>query len=308
MKKLDIKTMINVMIITALYVALTLLLAPLSYNAIQFRLSEALIILVCYNPIYAISLSLGCLIANFASPMATMDIIFGTMATIIAVIPMFFIKNKPIASLFPSIVNAIIIGIELHSFYELPFWLSAFQVFIGEFVVVTVIGLPLFKSVEKNNFIVNGLQLRNINQKETKLDKVFKPEYMINFALLVIGVILFFYLGIYTEFGSDINMTYTLFNYAIKADGVVHLPILIIHLIVPVLVLLVCLFKNHMIKLVLKITLGVLGIIFLIVALAKTEQKANFYFYFYFLYYIAIVFIGFITFKLRNNNYYEVTE
>ena len=39
MKKIKFRTWINVALVGALYVALTLLLAPLSYGAIQFRLS-----------------------------------------------------------------------------------------------------------------------------------------------------------------------------------------------------------------------------------------------------------------------------
>ena len=87
MKKIKLKTLMNVTIVGALYVALTLLLAPLSYGAVQFRLSELLMILVLYNPIYSISMIFGCMIANLSSPMAQIDIWFGTLATIISIIP-----------------------------------------------------------------------------------------------------------------------------------------------------------------------------------------------------------------------------
>jgi uncharacterized membrane protein len=60
-------------------------------------------------------------------------------------------KNKKgkliIASLWPTIVNAIIIGAELKIFFGFPLILSMIQVGFGQFVVITIIGVPLFKSI-----------------------------------------------------------------------------------------------------------------------------------------------------------------
>ena len=51
-----------------------------------------------------------------------------------------------IASLWPTIVNAIIIGgVILHVLFKLPLILSILQVGFGQFVVITIIGVPLFK-------------------------------------------------------------------------------------------------------------------------------------------------------------------
>jgi uncharacterized membrane protein len=54
-----------------------------------------------------------------------------------------------IASLWPTIVNAIIIGIMLNKFFGLPLILSILQVGFGQFVVITIIGIPLFNMIEK---------------------------------------------------------------------------------------------------------------------------------------------------------------
>lgn len=311
MKKINFKTMINVTIVAALYVALTLLLAPLSYNAVQFRLSEALIILVCYNPIYAISLSVGCLVSNLASPMGIYDVIFGTLATIIAVIPMIFVKNKPLASLFPSISNAIIIGLELHFLYELPFWLSAFQVFIGEFVVVSVVGLATFKSIEKHRYITEGLNLYRIDEKESKLDKILKPELLINFALMVMGLVLFFNLGMHSdsfEDGSNNNYLFTLSSYVFDKERGYNDILFIIHMIIPILLLGCCMIKNRLAKLIIKFVLAILGIGFLIYAIIRCEVSVSFYFYLYFFYYFVVLFVGYLSYTLSKNQIYELKE
>ena len=50
MRKIDIRFIASSAIIAALYVALTWVLAPISYGAIQFRISEVLLLLVFFNP------------------------------------------------------------------------------------------------------------------------------------------------------------------------------------------------------------------------------------------------------------------
>lgn len=150
MEKRKILMMVRIAIVTAIYAALTVIMSQYSYLGIQLRIAELLILLVIYKKEYSISLILGCFIANLFSPLGIYDVIFGTLATALAVLCMFITKNKLIASLFPVIINALIVGAELYYILDLPFWLSALQVAIGEFIVVTVIGVPVFKLLEHN--------------------------------------------------------------------------------------------------------------------------------------------------------------
>ena len=73
-------------IIAAVYAVLTVVIAPLAYGPVQFRFSEILIFLAFYNFRYIPGLILGCFIANLFSPMMSYDIVFGTLATTIAVL------------------------------------------------------------------------------------------------------------------------------------------------------------------------------------------------------------------------------
>ena len=157
--------------IAALYVAITLAIQPISYGPVQFRLSEIMVLLVLINPRYKTGLILGCMIANFFSPFGLVDVIFGTAATALALFAMTAISGNRkvggskqaefkdvitdelstgrllLASLMPTIINGIIIGLELVYMLNLPFVETALYVALGEFLVVTVIGVPLFKVI-----------------------------------------------------------------------------------------------------------------------------------------------------------------
>ena len=85
-----------------------------------------------------------------------MDIVFGTLATFLSVsaisLTAKYIKSKTISliisSIWPTIFNGVIIGWMLNYVIGAPLILTMLQVGIGEFVVVTVIGVPVFKFIE----------------------------------------------------------------------------------------------------------------------------------------------------------------
>ncbi len=151
-------------IIASLYAALTVGLSPISYGAIQFRLSEVLVLLAFVNFDYIVGLTIGCLIANLLGPNGLPDVIFGTLATFISAYLIYltskFIKSKHaiwVASLWPVIINAVIIGLMLNVTLKLPLILSMLEVGIGEFGAVTIVGVPLFKIIlSKYPIILNA--------------------------------------------------------------------------------------------------------------------------------------------------------
>ncbi|MCD7771137.1 MAG: QueT transporter family protein [Oscillospiraceae bacterium] len=150
MKNLSVSRLVKLAVVTAIYVALTLALSSLSYGNIQFRIAEALMLLCFYRKDYSISLILGCLLANIFSTIGIVDMVFGTAATVLAVICMMYSPNIYVASIFPVIFNGLIVGAELYWFVGLPFWISALEVAFGEFVCVCVLGIIIFKLLEKN--------------------------------------------------------------------------------------------------------------------------------------------------------------
>ncbi|OVE65277.1 hypothetical protein CCS79_22265 [Clostridium diolis] len=151
-----VKRLVKTAIIAALYAVITLVLAPISYGPIQFRVSEIMVLLAFFDPFYIVGLTLGCFIANILGPNGLADIIFGTLATFISVyavsITQRFVKNRKtsliIASLWPTIFNGVIIGWMLNYIYQFPLVLSIGEVAIGEFVVVTIVGVPIVRLLQ----------------------------------------------------------------------------------------------------------------------------------------------------------------
>lgn len=142
-------------VVAALYAALTIAIAPIAYGPVQFRLSEIMTLLVLYNPQFAPGLILGCFIANIFSPFGIIDMVVGTAATAIALYAMVKIKNIYVASLMPTISNGLIIGVQLWYMLQLPLFATIGYVALGEFIVVTIIGVPLYK------IITSRITLRN---------------------------------------------------------------------------------------------------------------------------------------------------
>lgn len=141
-------------LIAALYAVITITLKPISYGPIQFRLSEILILIAFVDSKYIIGLTVGCLISNFFGGFGPLDMILGTLATFLSAVFISITAKKItgkkglfIASLWPTIFNGIIIGIMLKYVASLPLVLSMIQVGMGEFVVVTIIGIPIFRRV-----------------------------------------------------------------------------------------------------------------------------------------------------------------
>ena len=76
-------------VIAAAYAALAWIsnFFGLAFPAIQFRLSEALCVLPCRDRKAAIpGLAVGCLITNLLSPYGLLDLVVGTLATLLAAV------------------------------------------------------------------------------------------------------------------------------------------------------------------------------------------------------------------------------
>lgn len=151
-------------IIAALYVVLTAISGAfgLSYSGVQFRLSEALTILPVFSPHAITGLTLGCFLSNLASPLGVIDIIFGTLSTLLAAYLTRFLSNIKtkdfpiLAPLPPVLLGAVFIGAMLsfllpQGFNFYAFLLSALSVGVGQFLVCYGLGVPLFFLVKKLN-------------------------------------------------------------------------------------------------------------------------------------------------------------
>lgn len=153
-KKLDQhgKTMFIVRsaVIAALYAALTLALYPISFGAVQFRVSEALTLLPIVMPEAIPGLFVGCLVSNLIGSATPWDIIFGSLATLIAAILTYATRrNKILAAFWPVLCNTVIVGLVLALTLNLPVFLTMGEVGLGELVVVYTVGMAMLAALKR---------------------------------------------------------------------------------------------------------------------------------------------------------------
>ena len=155
MMRFNANKITKIAVVAALYAVLTLILAPFSYGPIQFRVSEVMVLLAFFDPMYIVGLTIGCFIANILGPNGIMDVVFGTLATFVSVSAIALTRKMAkkdnnlmvllsIASMWPTLFNGLIIGWMLYYLYKLPLLLTIGQVALGEAVVVSIVGIPIF--------------------------------------------------------------------------------------------------------------------------------------------------------------------
>lgn len=162
MKRKQTMFLVQGAVIAALYAALTYAagLVNLAYGSVQFRFSEALTVLAVFTPSAIPGLAIGCFLGNLGSPFGMLDVVCGTLATVLAAGCSYMTRkirlwNLPILSLFfPVLFNALIVGAEIAVFLPEGFtvqgyWLNALWVGLGELTVCYAGGIPLFLAVEK---------------------------------------------------------------------------------------------------------------------------------------------------------------
>lgn len=144
-------------IIAAVYAVVTMYLTyPMSYQASQFRVAEALTILPFFSTAAIPGLFVGCLISNLLSPVGPLDIIFGSLASLIAAFMTYLIGKsnlkfkKYLAPLPPVVVNALIVGWLLNYTLKWPIAITMLQVGFGQILACYGLGLPLMLFIEKN--------------------------------------------------------------------------------------------------------------------------------------------------------------
>ena len=135
-------------IIAALYIALTFLANAigLASQAIQVRFSEALCVLPYFTPAAIPGLFIGCLLANLLTGAVVWDILFGSLATLLAAIVSYLIRRYPLIVPLPAVLfNAAIVPFILAYAYgaegTIPFFMAT--VGLGELISCYLIGLPL---------------------------------------------------------------------------------------------------------------------------------------------------------------------
>ncbi|GEK32754.1 QueT transporter family protein [Kurthia sibirica] len=142
-------------IIAALYIAVSLLVSPLAFGAIQFRFGEILNHLVIFNKKFFYAIIVGVFITNLFSPNGPLDLLFGVGQTAlslgIAILSAKYIKSIIKRMVLNSIVFAFmmwLISLELVILFDLPFLYTWLTVALGELGIM-LIGIPIMLALNK---------------------------------------------------------------------------------------------------------------------------------------------------------------
>lgn len=139
--------------IAALYAGLTLLLAPMSFGAVQLRVAEALTLLPFFVPAAVPGLFVGCLAANFIGGFSVWDVVLGSGATFAAAWLSARMPNVWLAAIPPVVVNMFVVGTMLHFLIEAPLVSTILYVGAGQAAACFGIGVPLMKYLKKRSII-----------------------------------------------------------------------------------------------------------------------------------------------------------
>lgn len=159
--KLTVKQLSRAAVIAALYAALCFFLKPICYGSIQLRISEVLCVLPIFIPEAIFGLFIGCLIANLLGGAFLIDVILGSLTTLLAAFLTRVIYKKtsniPFSIFPPVILNALIVGTYVPFVYSDPgavntlpvILFSMLTVGLGQAIVIYALGYPFSKALLK---------------------------------------------------------------------------------------------------------------------------------------------------------------
>lgn len=132
-------------LIAALYVAITYVLLPISFGALQLRVAEALTVLPILYPEAIPGLFVGVLVANTLGGLGPVDMVVGSLTTLLAAWATYRMRHHFGAYLSPILFNAFIVSIYLHLLAGLPYWLTVLSIGASQALVVLGLGYPLIR-------------------------------------------------------------------------------------------------------------------------------------------------------------------
>ncbi len=139
--------------IAAVYVVLTVVFAPISFGEVQVRFAEALTILPYFTPAAIPGLFIGCIIGNLTGGAIPVDILFGSLATLIGALGSYALRRyKYLVPLPPIAANTVIVPFVLYYGYgvTLPIPLMMLSVGAGEVLSCGVLGLIVLFALDKH--------------------------------------------------------------------------------------------------------------------------------------------------------------
>ena len=151
MKNYTAKQISTAGLIAAIYTAVTLATAGISYGPVQFRIAESMTLLPLLMPEAIPGLFVGCFLANIIGGYGIADAVIGSLATLAAALVTRRCKGPLTGGLPPVIFNGIAIGAMLKVIGETTLALPVIMVMIAaeEAVSVYLFGMLLLTAIKR---------------------------------------------------------------------------------------------------------------------------------------------------------------
>ena len=153
---MNTKFLTKASLIAAIYIILVLIQIPmgsLAFGPVQLRLAEGLTLLPFIETAAIPGLFIGCLISNIIlssySSFGLVDIIGGSLVTLIAAYLTSKMPNKLMAALPPIILNGLIVSIWVSYFTKVPYLFTVLGIAAGEIASIAIFGYVMLSAYEK---------------------------------------------------------------------------------------------------------------------------------------------------------------
>ncbi|MCH1982397.1 QueT transporter family protein [Ruminococcus sp. OA3] len=143
--------------IAAIYVVVTVVFSAFSFGEVQVRISEALTILPLFTPAAIPGLFIGCIIGNAMGGAIVLDVVFGSIATLVGAVGSWLLrKHRYLVPIPPIIVNVLIVPFVLRYGYgvPLPIPFMMLTVGLGEIISCGVLGYILMFALNKVKHVI----------------------------------------------------------------------------------------------------------------------------------------------------------
>ena len=143
--------------IAAIYVVVTVVFSAFSFGEVQVRISEALTILPLFTSAAIPGLFIGCIIGNAMGGAIVLDVVFGSIATLVGAVGSWLLRrHKYLVPLPPIIMNVLIVPFVLRYGYgiPLPIPFMMLTVGLGEVISCGVLGYVLMFALNKVKHVI----------------------------------------------------------------------------------------------------------------------------------------------------------
>ncbi|MGY3765425.1 QueT transporter family protein [Vagococcus vulneris] len=141
----------KVALVAGVYVAITVCLSVISFGAVQVRLSEMFNYLSLYNKKYIFAVTLGVAMANVFSPLGIIDVVIGSMCTLIVLTVNYYITKNIKNLKLKMVVTALLFSFSMFTvagqltfFYKVPFFVNWLIIAVGELISMTIGGIIIY--------------------------------------------------------------------------------------------------------------------------------------------------------------------